>query len=52
MSEERLEAAINTLTVVKERVTGGSEILPGEDAYEWILEVSQILSEILDEADG
>ena len=52
MSQDRLEAAINTLNAVKERVAGGSEILPGEDAYEWILEVSQMLTEILDEADG
>ena len=52
MSEDRLEAAINTLTAVKERVAGGSEILPGEDACDWILEVSQMLQEILDEADG
>lgn len=51
MSEDRLEAAINTLAV-EERVAGGSEILPGEDAYDWILEVSQMLQEILDEADG
>lgn len=52
MSEDRLEAAINTLTAVKERVAGGSQILPGEDPYDWILEVSQMLQEILDEADG
>ena len=52
MSEDRLEVAINSLTAVKERVAGGSDILLGEDADEWILEVSQMLTEILDEADG
>lgn len=32
MSDDRLEAAINTLTAVKDKVAGGNEILPGEDA--------------------
>ena len=32
MSEDRLDAAINTRTTVKDKVAGGNEILPGEDA--------------------
>jgi|OM-RGC.v1.037681937 hypothetical protein len=52
MSVERIETAIGTLTAIKERLESGSEIVPGEDAYEWILEVNQSLQDILDEADG
>ena len=52
MGDERLKSAINTLATINERLSIGGEILPGEDVYEWLLEVNQTIQEILGEADG
>jgi hypothetical protein len=46
---EELEGAIGSLTAIRERVLAGNKIKAGEDMHDWLLEVNDLLSQILDQ---
>ena len=48
---EQLEGAIGSVTAVRERVLAGVAIEAGEDMYDWLLEVSVTISDLLDQVD-